>query len=501
MSGAPIVAIVGRPNVGKSTLFNRLVGQMRSIVADEPGVTRDRIYADAVIAGEREDYAVVLVDTGGLDPDTDDPIMSRVLDQGQLAIDEADVVVFVADGRAGLVGEDRDLADRLRRSGKPTILAVNKLDGSEHEAMAAEFYRLGIEPTMAISAAHGRSIRDLTEAIVERLPEGTLPIPAEPTKPRRRGGKKGTRQQEAKALEEEAEALAPDAVEGEPDAAEAVETEGEGEDSPVVRAQGAVRVAVVGRPNVGKSSLINRLLGEDRHLVSEIAGTTRDAVDSLIERKGKGYLFIDTAGIRRKRSIALRLEQFTVVAALKGLDRSDVALLLLDPTQGIAEQDAKVAAFAFEKGKAVVLVVSKWDQRQGESNAKETTEWVHRELPHLSYAPVVVTSAHTGYGLDRLFQTIDAVAEEQGRRVTTGELNRFLEQLLKTHPPQSKKGKHGRIYYIRQIGTHPPRFLASCNDPELIHFSYRRYLVNELRERYGFSGVPLLVGYRGREKS
>ena len=499
MSGAPIVAIVGRPNVGKSTLFNRLVGQMRSIVADEPGVTRDRIYADAVIAGERDDYAVVLVDTGGLDPDTDDPIMSRVLDQGQLAIDEADVVVFVADGRAGLVGEDRDLADRLRRSQKPTILAVNKLDGSEHEAMAAEFYRLGIEPTLAISAAHGRSIRDLTEAIVARLPEGTAPIPAEPTKPRRRGGKKGTRRQEAEALAEEAEAAAEaaEAEEGAPPEEAALEAE----DGPVARAQGAIRVAVVGRPNVGKSSLINRLLGEDRHLVSEIAGTTRDAVDSLIERKGKGYLFIDTAGIRRKRSIALRLEQFSVVAALKGLDRSDVALLLLDPTQGIAEQDAKVAAFAFEKGKAVVLVVSKWDQRQGESSAKETTEWVHRELPHLSYAPVVVTSAHTGYGLDRLFQTIDAVAEEQGRRVSTGELNRFLEQLLKTHPPQSKKGKHGRIYYIRQIGTHPPRFLASCNDPELIHFSYRRYLVNELRERYGFSGVPLLVGYRGREKS
>ncbi|MFO0726803.1 MAG: ribosome biogenesis GTPase Der [Myxococcota bacterium] len=483
---APIVAIVGRPNVGKSTLFNRLVGQMRSIVADEPGVTRDRIYADAVIAGEHEDYAVVLVDTGGLDPGAEDPIMSRVLDQGQLAIDEADVVVLVADGRAGLVSDDRELAKRLRKAEKPTILAVNKLDGSEHEALAADFYRLGMEPTLAISAAHGRSIRDLTEAIVKLLPAGTRPEPAPPPEPPRRRGKKAKQQ-----LEEEM-AAAEEALEEPPE-----ETTEEAEEA---RPAGPIRVAVVGRPNVGKSSLINRLLGEDRHLVSEVAGTTRDSVDSLIERNGKQYLFIDTAGIRRKRSIALRLEQFSVVAALKGLDRSDVALLLLDPTQGIAEQDAKVAAFAFEKGKAVVLVVSKWDQRQSESNAKEATTWVHEELPHLSYAPVVITSSHTGFGLDRLFAAIDRVAEEQGRRVSTGELNRFLEHLMKTHPPQSKKGKRGRIYYLRQIGSYPPRFLASVNDPELIHFSYRRYLINELRERYGFSGVPLLVGYRGRGK-
>jgi GTPase len=457
----PIVAIVGRPNVGKSTLFNRLIGQLRSIVADEPGVTRDRIYADALLRGEKADFPVVLCDTGGFDPQSTDPIMQRVLDQTQLAIDEADVVVFLADGRAGLMPEDRDVALRLRKAAKSVVLAVNKIDGSEHEGLISDFYRLGIDEVIPISAAHGKHVRDLEEIVAERLPEWA-----------------------------DRDVLA---KEPEPEPA----TEPEGESTPEAA---PIRVAVIGRPNVGKSSLINRLLGEDRHLVSEIAGTTRDAIDSLIERSGKQYLFIDTAGIRRKRSIALRLEQFSVVAALKGLDRSDVALLLLDPTQGVAEQDAKVAAFAFEKGKAVILVVSKWDQKHGEEKQATYVEKVRAELAHLSYAPIIFTSAHTGYGLDKLLPAIDRVHEENGRRVPTGELNRFVAELMRVHPPPSKKGKHGKIYYLRQIATRPPRFLASVNNPDLIHFSYRRYLVNELRKRYGFSGVPLLVGYRSRTK-
>lgn len=467
----PIVAIVGRPNVGKSTLFNRLVGQRRSIVFDEPGVTRDRIYAEALIHGETQDFAVVLCDTGGFDPTSKDPIMQRVLDQTQLAIDEADLVVFLADGRAGLMPEDRDVASRLRRAGKPVILAVNKIDGTEQEGLVAEFYRLGIDEVLPISSAHGKHIRDLEEMIAAHLPSEAVVEPSEPRK------KRSKRVEEERPEDEEA----PDeAVSEEP--------------------SGPIRVAVIGRPNVGKSSLINRLLGEDRHLVSDIAGTTRDAIDSLLQRGGKEYLFIDTAGIRRKRSIALQLEQFSVVAALKGLDRSDVSLLLLDPTQGIAEQDAKVAAFSFEKGKAVILVISKWDQKQGEAKQGEYVEKVRQELPHLSYAPIVFTSAHTGYGLDRLFPAIDKVHAENGQRVSTGQLNRFVEELMRVHPPPTKKGKRAKIYYLRQIGVRPPRFLASVNDPELIHFSYRRYVVNELRKRYGFSGVPLLVGYRSRSK-
>jgi GTP-binding protein len=462
----PLVAIVGRPNVGKSTLFNRLVGERRSIVADEPGVTRDRIYADAVVRGERQDYAVVLVDTGGLDPHTEDLIMQRVLDQSQLAIDEADVVVFLADGRAGLMPEDREVAARLRKSNKPVVVAVNKLDGAELEGAAGEFFGLGFPETLPLSAAHGRHVSDLEERIAELLPEGS---PAAPPEVKRR---------RKKAAEEE-----------QPEAA-----------SPPEDPERPIRVAVIGRPNVGKSSLVNRLLGEDRHLVSEVAGTTRDAIDSLIERAGRRYLFIDTAGIRRKRSIALRLEQFSVVAALKGLDRSDVALLLLDPVQGVAEQDAKVAAFAYQKGRALILVVSKWDQKQGELKQSAYAEQVRQALPHLAYAPIIFTSAHTGVGLDRLLPAIDQVYREHGHRVSTGELNRLLEELSQTHPPPTKKGKRAKIFYLRQIGVRPPRFLASVNDPELVHFSYRRFLINEIRKRYDFRGVPVLIGYRGRGK-
>lgn len=482
----PVVAIVGRPNVGKSTLFNRLVGHARALVADLPGVTRDRLYADATLRGERDDYGVVLCDTGGLDPASEDPIMRRVLDQGQLAVDEADVVLFLTDGRAGLLGEDADVADRLRKSGKPIIVAVNKLDGDEHEALAADFFRLGLEPTIPISAAHGRHIRDLEEAIIARLPTWARPEPPEPDRRSRRGrGATDVRLDEGERPAPVLDLETAELDENAPDLEDVAPT-------------GPIRVAVIGRPNVGKSSLVNRILGEDRHLVSDVAGTTRDAVDSLVVRHGKEYLFIDTAGIRRKRSIALRLEQFSVIAALKGLDRSDVALLLLDPSQGIAEQDAKVAAFAYEKGKAVVLVISKWDQRPEDAGPAQAVEWVHESLPHLAYAPVVVTSSHTGYGLDRLFPVIDRVYAEHSRRIGTGALNRFIADLMEKTPPPTKKGRRGRIYYMRQIGASPPRFLASVNDPELIHFSYRRFVINELRKQYGFEGVPVLIGYRGR---
>jgi GTP-binding protein len=456
MSARPIVAIVGRPNVGKSRLFNRLLRRSRSIVADEPGVTRDRIYADAVLSGEEGDSEVVLVDTGGFDPTSDDPIMRRVLEQTQLAIDEADVVVHLTDGRASLTSEDRDIARLLRRSGKNVILVVNKVDGSKQDQLINDFFELGVEHTMPVSAAHGRNVNALEEVICSLLP---------------------VREDDDSAIEE-----AP----------------AHNEDPGETRAP--LRVAVIGRPNSGKSSLINRLLGEDRHLVSEVAGTTVDTIDSLLDWKGEKFLFIDTAGIRRKRSIAMRVERFSVVAALKGLERSDVALLLLDSTQPVAAQDAKVSAFAYERGKAVILVVSKWDLKKDEIQKSEFSKMLRQELPHLAYAPIIFTSSNTGYGIDMLMPAIQKVHDEYCMRVGTGALNRFVEEVVAVTPPPSKKLKRGRIYYITQIGIRPPRFLVSVNDPELLHFSYRRFIVNELRKRYGFSGSPVLVGYRSHKK-
>jgi GTP-binding protein len=452
------VAIVGRPNVGKSRLFNRLIEHARSIVDDMPGVTRDRIYADATLEGRDGTREIVLVDTGGFDPTSTDPIMRRVLEQTQLAIDEAEVVIQLTDGRAGLLPEDRDIARLLRKSGKRVILAVNKLDDEHNDPLVSEFFDLGIEPTIGVSATHGRFIRDLEELIVDLLPNRELDLSAIDEPPIATG------------LESSEAAHPP------------------------------LRVAVIGRPNSGKSSLINRLLGEDRHLVSEVPGTTVDSVDSLVEYRHKPYLFIDTAGIRRKRSIALRVERFSVVAALKGLERSDVALLLIDASQPVVEQDAKVSAFAYEKGKAVILVISKWDKVQGEMTKGDFTKRLRAQLPHLAYAPIVFTSAHSGLGIDELFPAIDRVQKHYVQRVTTGELNRFVEDVMKRTPPPSKRLKRGRIYYLTQIGIRPPRFLVSVNDPELFHFSYRRFLVNELRKRYGFFGVPLFVGYRSHKK-
>lgn len=452
----PIVAIVGRPNVGKSRLFNRILHRNRSIVSDQPGVTRDRIYADAQITGAVEDRDVVLVDTGGFDPKSEDPIMRRVVEQTQLAIDEADAVIFLCDGRAGVLAEDHDIARMLLKSGKPVVLGVNKLDTAAQDDLLHEFYRLGIEHVFPVSGSHGRNVGELEEVVAAALPpmdeaHSTIDEPPE-------------------AGEDPSEGSAP------------------------------IRVAVIGRPNAGKSSLINRLLGEDRHLVSEVAGTTVDSIDSLVEWRGHEYLFIDTAGIRRKRSIAMRVERFSVIAALKGLERSDVALLMLDASEDIANQDAKVSAFAYERGKAVVLVVSKWDKVKAGTTMKAFKDKLAEEMPHLSYAPVVFTSSHTGEGFDRLMPTIQKVHREYSRRVTTSKLNQFVEALMHRHPPPSKKGKHGRIYYITQIDIRPPRFLVSVNDPELIHYSYRRYLVNEIRKTYGFTGVPLLVGYRSHKK-
>lgn len=442
----PVVAIVGRPNVGKSSLFNRLAKERRSIVADHAGVTRDRIYVEADLDGT----SVVLVDTGGFDPANEDPIMRRVLEQTQLAIDEADAIIFLTDGRAGPLPEDFDIARLLLQAGKRVVVGVNKLDGPSHDTLLYEFHRLGLPELMPISAAHGRNVGDLEDVVLrllDRTPGETPPAPSD----------------------DEAEA------------------------------ETVIRVAVIGRPNVGKSSLVNRLLGEDRHLVSNVAGTTVDSVDSLVEWRGKSFVFIDTAGIRRKRSIAHRVERFSVFKAIEGLDRSDVALLLIDPTQSIAHQDARVSEYASEHGKSVVLVVSKWDAVT-EVERKAFEAKLRQEMPHLDYAPVVFTSSHTGLGFDRLFPAIQKVHREAGRRVPTAQLNRFAGEVMDRNPPPSKKGRSARIYYLTQVGVRPPRFMASVNDPSLVHFSYRRYLVNELRRAYGFEGAPLLISYRSHDK-
>lgn len=505
----PVVAIVGRPNVGKSRLFNRFLRRARSIVDDMPGVTRDRIYADAELDGDAGEVDVILVDTGGFDPGSEDPIAQRVLEQTQLAIDEADVIIFLADGRAGVMPEDEEIARRLRRGNKTVVLAVNKIDGPGQEALVHEFHRLAFSPVIAVSASHGRHVGELEDLVVEALDRRGFvshgEVPSGNVESLDARADDGDGDFEFDADVHDFEGVDDEGVDDEGVDDEGADAEGidDGERALSLGARedlSPIRVAVIGRPNSGKSSLINCLLGEDRHLVSAVAGTTVDSVDSLVEHRGQPYLFIDTAGIRRKRSIALRLERFSVVAALKGLERSDVALLLLDGTEPVAAQDAKVAAFAYEKGKAVVLVVSKWDLARKGKTERESAEALRNELKHLSYAPIVFTSAHTGFGADAIFPAIQKVHRGYSRRVSTGQLNRFVEALTANHSPPTKKGKRGRIYYMTQIDACPPRFLVSVNDPELFHFSYRRFLVNELRRAYGFFGAPVLVGYRNHRR-
>lgn len=493
----PVVAIVGRPNVGKSSLFNRIAGGRRSIVADTAGVTRDRIYAETELSVGATDRAVVLVDTGGYDPDARDPIFERVLDQTQLAIDEADVICFVVDGRAGVHPRDFEVAARLRRGDKPVAVAVNKIDGAKQDVLVAEFHELGLAEVIPISAAHGRNVGMLTDWLALHLPPGpaselpaACPLDAE-------GAELDDAAPEVFGVGAGADADADADAPMEADAATAADA---AMDAAAPDPEAPVRVSVIGRPNAGKSSLINRLLGEDRHLVSEVAGTTMDAVDSLIEVAGQRFLFIDTAGIRRKRSIALRIEQYSVMAALKGIDRSDVAVLLLDASTSVAQQDARVAAFAHNKGKAVVLVASKSDLVPTREARQAFRDEVRRELRYLNYAPLHFVSAATGDGMPELLQAVQRVHREYARRIPTGELNRFIGDLMDQKPPSSRKGRRARIYYMSQVSTRPPRFVASVNEPSLIHFSYERFLVNALRRAYNFQGVPVSISFRAHDR-
>jgi len=435
----PIVAIVGRPNVGKSTLFNRIIQQRLAIVESEPGITRDRIYADSEWNGRR----FTLVDTGGIELGDGDAMAVRVRRQAELAIEGANVIVFVVDGRQGLTVTDREVADILRRTEKPVILAVNKMENWELSAHSYEFYSLSIGDPVPISAAHGTNTGDLLDRIVELFPPETS------------------------------------------------ETE---EDK-------AVRVAVIGRPNVGKSSLINAIMGEERVIVSEIPGTTRDAIDIIVDKDGKKFNFIDTAGLRRRSRIGgASVERYSVLRTLRAIDRSDVVLMLIDAVEGVAEQDKKIAGYAHEAGKAAIVVVNKWDLIDKDNKTTERYKAeIRRELAFLHYAPLVFISAKTGQRVGRLYDMIESVANQYFLRLATAVINTVVRDAVDVNPPPTDKGKRLKLYYVTQPSIKPPTFVFFVNEPELMHFSYKRYLENKLREAFGFEGTPLRLVVKQRE--
>lgn len=436
----PIVAVVGRPNVGKSTLFNALAGEQIAIVKDTPGITRDRIYADVTWL----DRQFTLIDTGGIEPESRDVILAQMREQAQIAIDTADVIIFLVDVKQGLVDADAKVADMLRRSRKPVVLVVNKVDSfDKYMPDVYEFYNLGIGDPHPISAANRMGIGDMLEAVAEHFPE--------------------------------------------------YDGEEEEDERP--------HVAIVGKPNVGKSSLINKLLGENRLIVSDIAGTTRDAVDTEITYNGKEYVFIDTAGLRRKNKIKEDLEHYMIVRTVGAVERAEVVVLVIDATEGVTEQDAKIAGIAHERGKAVIIAVNKWDAvEKDDKTIYKFTEKVRNTLSFMPYAELLFISAETGQRLPKLFATIDMVSENHAMRVQTGVLNEIMSEAVAMQQPPSDKGKRLRLYYITQVSVKPPTFVIFVNDKELMHFSYTRYIENQIRETFGFKGTPLRFIIRERNE-
>ena len=455
------VAIVGRPNVGKSTLFNRLIGKRLALVENSPGVTRDRHYAEAEWNGR----AFTVIDTGGFVPGEEDPLLVQVRQQARLAIEECDVIIFMVDGRAGLTGADQEVAQLLRKSGKPVVLGVNKADTpSQGDTLVADFYKLGIEEVVAISAEHALHVEDLLDRVVERLP------PADPS--------------EVPALDEDGEPLeASDSEEGEP--------EGEG-------APKTVRLAIVGRPNVGKSTLVNALLKEERVVSSPVPGTTRDPIDSELEHQGRHFVITDTAGIRRKRSVMHSVEAFSVIAALKVLDRSEIGVLLLDATEPAVDQDAKIASLIEEKGRALVVVVNKWDlvpeDKRKEDVFREELKYV---LKFIAFAPMIFTDALHGRKVDKVLELAGTLYDQFHFRAPTPMLNRWLEKVVDLHPAPIVGRGQLRLYYIAQVTTAPPTFAITCNRPEGVPESYKRFLINQLRLTFDLK-VPLHVNFRAR---
>jgi GTPase len=435
----PIVAIVGRPNVGKSTLFNRLLGRRKAIVDDMPGVTRDRNYGQV----DRFDVPFTLIDTGGFEPTSEDRLLQQMREQSQLAMEEADVILFVMDAREGLTPADEEVAEMLRRVDKPVFFLLNKVEGEKQENDLSEFYALGIEQFYPISAEHNRGVGDLMDAVIAAFP--------------RRG---------ADVVDED-----------------------------------VTRIAVVGRPNVGKSSLVNRLLGFERVVANPTPGTTRDSVDSFFSCNKKRYLLIDTAGIRRKARISLKIETYSAVDALRSIERADVVLLVIDAEEGLTEQDSRIAGYACEAGRACVIVVNKWDTlKKDNATVGKFVDLIRTQLKHLSYAPIVFVSALSGQRTGKIMTAVDEVMAQYTRRVSTADLNRAFKEAITAHHHPLYQGRRVKFYYTTQVGTKPPTFAIFTNCAEGIEESYERFLANRLRESFGFSGTPLRFLFRGRER-
>lgn len=436
----PIVAIVGRPNVGKSTLFNVLAGEKISIVQDTPGVTRDRIYADI----NWLDYNFTLIDTGGIEPESDNIILKSMREQAEIAIETADVILFMTDVRQGMVDDDAKVADMLRRSKKPIVLVVNKVDSFEKFMPDVyEFYNLGLGDPHPISGSSRLGIGDMLDEVVSHFNESAKD-----------------------------------------------DTEDE-----------RPRIAIIGKPNVGKSSIINKLLGEDRVIVSDIAGTTRDAVDTETVRNGREYVFIDTAGLRRKSKIKEDIERYSIIRTVSAVERCNVAVLVIDATEGITDQDAKIAGIAHDRGKGMIIAVNKWDAiEKNDKTIYKFTEEIRNKLSYMPYAELLFISAQTGQRLPKLFETIDAVIENHSLRIATGVLNEIMSEAVAMQQPPSDKGKRLKLYYITQVSVKPPTFVIFVNDKELMHFSYTRYIENRIRESFGFRGTPLKFIIRERKE-
>ena len=428
----PIVAVVGRPNVGKSTFFNKITGKKLSIVDDTPGVTRDRIFADTEWNGR----SMTMIDTGGIEPITDNELLRQMRAQAQLAIDAADVIILLTDVTTGVTAADKDVADMLRKAKKPVVVAVNKCDSGLPPADFYEFYALGFDDVFPVSSLHGTGCGDILDRVIELLPES------------------------------------------------------DGQDSD----EGFIRVAVIGKPNAGKSSLVNRIAGEERSIVSDMPGTTRDAIDSRIENKYGKYIFIDTAGIRRNAKIDSRLEKYSVMRAELAVERADVCVIMIDAGEGVTAQDERIAGIAHNSGKASVIVVNKWDTVEKDNDTtKDYTKKVYDALSYMTYAPVLFASAKTGQRVERLFEMINTVAESSAKRITTGMINDLLNDATQRVQPPTDKGRALKLYYMTQTGTKPPTFVIFCNRSDLFHFSYQRYIENCLRDTYGFEGTPIKI--------
>ncbi len=436
----PIVAIVGRPNVGKSTLFNALAGEQLSIVKDYPGITRDRLYAEATWL----DREFTIIDTGGIEPDSGDVILKSMREQAQIAIDTADVIIFLVDVRQGLVDADFKVADMLRRSQKPVVLTVNKVDNFKQlEADVYEFYNLGLGDPIAVSSSNKQGFGELLDELVKYFPE-----PEEKT---------------------------------------------EEDERP--------RIAVIGKPNVGKSSLINKLLGENRCIVSDVAGTTRDSIDTIVEHDGKEYVFVDTAGLRRKNKIKEELEKYMIVRTVSAVEKADVVILVIDATEGITEQDAKIVGIAHERGRGIIIAVNKWDAiEKDDKTMYKFRDKIVETLSFIPYAEILYISAVTGQRLNKLFESIEVVIQNQNLRVKTGVLNEIMAEAVVLQQPPTDKGKRLKLYYITQVSVKPPTFVIFCNDKELFHFSYQRYIENKIREAFGFAGTSIRILIRERSE-